>query len=226
MSDTDKKKTFYWLLQTNLQKGAQELVRNAARVTRLDEFSPFRWLFSGSFFYNYLQSKPNYWATFFDGIDYVLILAKKTWLGYILGIFFHQLIWSPWTQPRKRQFTIDNKTFPWRATSSRNRNNFSKTFFYLRKKIGPSYPLMQCSIFSIHFYSSCLLSHRPYHHFYLWIDSSLVCKCVAWQVLVECCCRPGVRVILKPLFVISATFWKSYGPWFFFFWLKKFFQPF
>jgi hypothetical protein len=45
--------------------------------------------------YEKFSSSPDFWATFFQGKSYVLILAKKG-LGFVLGDFFHKLIWSPW----------------------------------------------------------------------------------------------------------------------------------
>jgi hypothetical protein len=56
-------------------------------VTRLGEFSPF-WviIYFGQCFEDYM-SATNFWATFFHGASYVIILTK-TWWGYILGDFF------------------------------------------------------------------------------------------------------------------------------------------
>jgi hypothetical protein len=50
-------------------------------------------IFALKFFDNY-GCCPNFWATFIQGNSCILILAKSR-LGYILGDFFHQLIWSP-----------------------------------------------------------------------------------------------------------------------------------
>jgi hypothetical protein len=59
-------------------------------VTRLGEFSPLgRLLTLGNVFENY-RSGPKFGATFFDGKCCVHING----LCYILGDFFHKLIWS------------------------------------------------------------------------------------------------------------------------------------
>jgi hypothetical protein len=65
-------------------------------VTNLPRRQAERRLFTSCrFFENYIRS-PNVLATFFYGkITYVLI-STENGLGYILGDFFHKLIWSPW----------------------------------------------------------------------------------------------------------------------------------
>jgi hypothetical protein len=41
------------------------------------------------------RSSPKFWATFFQSIDYVLILTKK-YIGLHYGrFFFHERNWSP-----------------------------------------------------------------------------------------------------------------------------------
>jgi hypothetical protein len=71
---------WWWIL-------AHATRRIGARVTRLGEFSPIRFLFTlRSFFENYLSS-ANLWTPFSKCISHVFILPKNC-LGCILGDFF------------------------------------------------------------------------------------------------------------------------------------------
>jgi hypothetical protein len=47
--------------------------------------------------YENYRSSANFWATFFDGVSYVIIFTKKLGLATYLATFFYKLIWSPWT---------------------------------------------------------------------------------------------------------------------------------
>jgi hypothetical protein len=55
-------------------------------VNGLGEFSPFGWLFLGSFL-KLLRSRTYFWATFFHDESYISILTNNV-LGYILGHLF------------------------------------------------------------------------------------------------------------------------------------------
>jgi hypothetical protein len=58
--------------------------------------------------YKKIPEEPKFWATFFHGKSFVLLLAKHG-LGYILGDFFHKLIWSPWARLWFRQLWFTYK---------------------------------------------------------------------------------------------------------------------
>jgi hypothetical protein len=68
---------------------------------RMGEFSPIgRLFYFGHFLWKNCRSSPNY-GGFFHGYSCESVLRKYV-LGYILGDFFHQLIWSPWTASKKK----------------------------------------------------------------------------------------------------------------------------
>jgi hypothetical protein len=65
-------------------------------------------VYFGSFFQK-LQKRPKFWASFSPSIDYVSILTKNGF-GYILGDFFHKLIWGQFKHPlldRRRPSAVD-----------------------------------------------------------------------------------------------------------------------
>jgi hypothetical protein len=68
----------------------------------LDDFSNIGQyiLYFGQRFENY-KSSLIFWLLYSAEKSYVLILAKNG-LGYILGDFFHKLIWSPWLEAFSR----------------------------------------------------------------------------------------------------------------------------
>jgi hypothetical protein len=79
------------------------------RVTRLGEFSTIvRWFYSDSNFENY-KSSPNVLLLFSTEKAVCILTLTKNVLGYILGDFFHKLIWSPWWWRRKKSFRDDAK---------------------------------------------------------------------------------------------------------------------
>jgi hypothetical protein len=77
------------------------------RVTKMGEFPPFECLFTLVCLKKYLNSTI-FWISLFRGKSLALIL-KKNVLGYILGDFFHKLIWSPW--PSSAQMTQNSLKF-------------------------------------------------------------------------------------------------------------------
>jgi hypothetical protein len=72
------------------------------RVTRLGRIFAYLagFLIFGQFFENYLQQ----WPTLFLGKSWMLHKFYKKWVGLHLGRFFHQLIRSPCSQPRHRNW--------------------------------------------------------------------------------------------------------------------------
>jgi hypothetical protein len=78
------------------------LIHEAFRVTRLDEFLPFGWLFTLAMFY---KSSANFWATF--SMQLSISLAKQ-WVGLHFGRLFRKLIWSPWEFSAKTRTRFSN----------------------------------------------------------------------------------------------------------------------
>jgi hypothetical protein len=86
--------TFFPVLVSCTKKNLATLVVD--RVTRLAYFSPMgRFFILGQFLYIIARSSPNFYATCCHGKSYFSMLTKKL-LGFILGGFFHKLIWSLW----------------------------------------------------------------------------------------------------------------------------------
>jgi hypothetical protein len=126
----------------------QKLSMYATRVTRMGEFL--------SVFEN-RRNGPNFWATLFNVKRYASILTKFV-LGYVLGDFFHKLIWSPWPLPTfgtgEVPFVLCTHTWSYKSLLAHFHSAFSangekckRNFFWKRKKCLPR--LMHISLANI-----------------------------------------------------------------------------